>query len=81
MSYRHKLWSPTGRDEDLDWCVRNRHAIWRRQHPAAKKDPPNRPLLVWRDGRVRVEFVGTYDSAAECREQWERWISQEGGEA
>ena len=46
----------------LKWLVENQARIvevW-----PAKPMPKTRPIKFWPDGRVRVEFVGTFQSAA-----------------
>lgn len=50
---------------DLRWLIDNQTyilAAW-----PARSMPKERPIKVWPDGRVRIEFVHTWDSFAEAR--------------
>lgn len=61
---------------DLAWIVTHAAAIRR----AGNHGHLKAPVLAWPDGRVRIEFVGTYTSAAECRCCWEKVLPVLSGE-
>ena len=53
---------------DLRWLVENQAAIVKAA--GARRMDKVRPIKVWADGRIRIEFVGTFSSAAEARERF-----------
>lgn len=55
-------------DPDLRWLLNNQREIVNNKEGARKMKEFDRPLKMWHDGRVRVEFIGTYKSASEARE-------------
>lgn len=69
------LWPgrPIG-DDDLDWLVANLSTI----SVAWGINPTGRPLKVFPDGRVRIDFVGTFASAKVARKQAEARIGEGG---
>ena len=62
-------------DEDLRWLLDNQAAIIK-VHPA-RPMPKERPIKLWTDGRVRIEFVGTFTSAKIARQRYEQLISSD----
>lgn len=52
---------------DLAWVLTHCDDIRRIKNPARI----GTPVLAWPDGKVRVEWVGTYASAMACRREWE----------
>jgi len=58
---------------DLAWLVRNQANIVkaRRVRPMEK----TRPIKAWPNGRVRIEFVGNWPSAAAARQELEPLLS------
>jgi len=56
-------------NEDLRWLVENQAAIVKAH--GARPMPKARPVKVWPDGKVRIEWVETFESAAAAREHWE----------
>ena len=57
-------------EPDLRWLVERHEQIV--NAAGARKMTKARPILVWPvDGKVRIEFVKTYESAASARAYWE----------
>lgn len=59
-------------EPDLRWLVENHAAIvaaWR-----ARPMRVPRPIKVWPNGRVRIEFCGTWGSFAQARRECEEMV-------
>ena len=62
---------------DLRWLIDNQQAIcevW----PAGKPWRIERPIKVWPDGRVRIEFVHTWPSFGTARRECEDRLGRVG---
>lgn len=67
------VWPNTAVDcPDLAWLLSHHEEIVRNK-PGTRQMPKTRPIKVWPDGRVRIEFVGTYATAAFARQCLERY--------
>lgn len=58
-----------GLHPDLRWLICNQRSIVEQAKARPMKRP--RPIVLYRSGRVRIEWVGTYESLAAAREAWE----------
>lgn len=70
MSYPQRIWPNTATDDPmLAWLRDNQSQIckvWPAWSPMTKP----RPILFWKEtGKVRVAFVGTWDSAEQAVEE------------
>lgn len=58
-------------EPDLRWVVENQAEI--RKHPDYHRKT-ELPILVYPSGSVRLEFIGTFESATAVREHFERFL-------
>jgi hypothetical protein len=71
MPHPINVWqNHTTSDADLRWLLDNQPEIVKAW--PARSMPRTRPLKVWHDGRVRIEWCGTFPSAKAAREEAER---------
>lgn len=72
----YNIWPNTKiEDTDLQWLVDNQRKIINNKEGARGMPAKNRPIKLWADGRVRVEFVGTYKSTSEARKYLESYVT------
>lgn len=56
-------------NSDLRWLVENQSLIVKAAK--ARPMPVVRPIKAWPDGRIRIEFVGTFPSASAARKRFD----------
>jgi hypothetical protein len=75
MPAPRNIWpSYTTTDADLRWLIDNQATIVKAWPARAMHTV--RPVKLWEDGRVRIEWCGTFPSASEARAEAERRIAK-----